>query len=298
MYPTPIAAELIRQTTAAAISAPALEQVVDRCRDDGLFVPALQLLEILLRQTRERCGPAALEMVLGYYGAGSVARAEAERAFDPALGGTLVTDLASAARRAVILVDAAGNFRGFSPMPQLAEALSQRFTVFTYDRRGKGASTDTLPYAVDREIDDLQALIDLAGGSAFVHGFSSGAILGLLAAEHGIGIAKVSLLEPPLRVEATPPPLSGISGEVARLVITGRLVATFTNPANGVSLTENISGPAQIDFVRGTAFGDGPGAGPVPALGSGIWLGFGRFDFVTGQTVGHFIPLCPPLAGT
>jgi pimeloyl-ACP methyl ester carboxylesterase len=73
----------------------------------------------------------------------------------------------------VILVDAAGNFRGFSPMPQLAEALSQSFTTFTYDRRGKGASTDTLPYAVDREIDDLQALIDLAGGSAFVHGFSS-----------------------------------------------------------------------------------------------------------------------------
>src|SRR5437899_12761352 len=103
---------------------------------------------------------------------------------------------------AVILVDAAGNFRGFSPMPQLAKALSQRFTVFTYDRRGKGASTDTLPYAVDREIDDLQALIDLAGGSAFVHGFYSGAILGLPAAGHGIGIEKVSLLEPPLRVEA------------------------------------------------------------------------------------------------
>jgi hypothetical protein len=78
---------------------------------------------------------------------------------------------------AVILVDAAGNFRGFSPMPQLAEALAQNFTTFTYDRRGKGASTDTLPYAVDREIDDLQALIDLAGGSAFVHGFSSGAAL-------------------------------------------------------------------------------------------------------------------------
>jgi hypothetical protein len=75
---------------------------------------------------------------------------------------------------AVILVDAAGNFRGFSPMPQLAEALAQNFTIFTYDRRGKGASTDTLPYAVDREIDDLQALIDVAGGSAFVHGFSSG----------------------------------------------------------------------------------------------------------------------------
>jgi len=144
---------------------------------------------------------------------------------------------------AVILVDAAGNFRGFSPMPQLAKALSQRFTVFTYDRRGKGASTDTLPYAVDREIDDLQALIDLAGGSAFVHGFSSGAILGLLAAEHGIGIAKVSLLEPPLRVEATPPPPSGISGEVARLVITGRRGEAYEHWLGGIGVpAEMIAG--------------------------------------------------------
>ncbi len=144
---------------------------------------------------------------------------------------------------AVILVDAAGNFRGFSPMPQLAEALAQDFTTFTYDRRGKGASTDTLPYAVDREIDDLQALIDLAGGSAFVHGFSSGAILGLLAAEHGIGIAKVSLLEPPLRVEVTPPPPSGISGEVARLVITGRQGEAYECWLNGIGVpAEMIAG--------------------------------------------------------
>ena len=144
---------------------------------------------------------------------------------------------------AVILVDAAGNFRGFSPMPQLAEALAQDFTTFTYDRRGKGASTDTLPYAVDREIDDLQALIDLAGGSAFVHGFSSGAILGLLAAEHGIGIAKISLLEPPLRVEATPPPPSGISGEVARLVITGRRGEAYERWLNGIGVpAEMIAG--------------------------------------------------------
>jgi len=87
-------------------------------------------------------------------------------------------------------------------------------------------------------------------------------------------------------------------GNVTRVIITGRLVITFTNPVNGVSLTENISGPAQIDLVSGTAFGDGPGAGPLPGLGSGIWLGFGRVDFVTGQTLGHFIPLCPLLAGS
>lgn len=137
---------------------------------------------------------------------------------------------------AVILVDAAGNFRGFSPMPQLAEALSRNFTVFTYDRRGKGASTDTLPYAVDREIDDLQALIDAADGSAFVHGFSSGAILALLAAERGTGIVKLSLLEPPLRVESTPPPQSGLGGEVARLVVTGRRGEAYEHWLKGIGV--------------------------------------------------------------
>ncbi len=137
---------------------------------------------------------------------------------------------------AVILVDAAGNFRGFSPMPPLAEALSQSFTTFTYDRRGKGASTDTLPYAVDRELDDLQALIDLAGGSAFVHGFSSGAVLALLTAERGIGITKLSLLEPPLRVEVTQPSPSGISGEVAKLVITGRRGEAYEHWLRGIGV--------------------------------------------------------------
>lgn len=86
---------------------------------------------------------------------------------------------------AVILVGAAGNFRGFSPMPELADALAPDFTVVTYDSRGKGAGTDTLPYAVDRAIGDLHALIDLAGGSAHLHGSSSEAILALLAAEPG-----------------------------------------------------------------------------------------------------------------
>lgn len=144
---------------------------------------------------------------------------------------------------AVILVDAAGNFRGFSPMPQLAEALSLSFTAFTYDRRGKGASTDTLPYAVDREIDDLHALIDLIGGRAFVHGFSSGATLALLAAERGIGIAKVSLLEPPLGVTDSPPPPSGVSGEVAKLIITGQRGEAYERWLTGIGVpAEMIAG--------------------------------------------------------
>src|SRR5690606_5079446 len=60
--------------------------------------------------------------------------------------------------------------------------LSEHFSVFHYDRRGRGDSTDTQPYAVVREVEDIEALIDEAGGSAFVSGISSGAILAMEAA--------------------------------------------------------------------------------------------------------------------
>src|SRR5919206_1069950 len=64
-------------------------------------------------------------------------------------------------------------------MRPTAEELAKHFTVFTYDRRGRGDSGDTAPYTVEREIEDLGALIAAAGGSAGVFGFSSGAILAL-----------------------------------------------------------------------------------------------------------------------
>jgi pimeloyl-ACP methyl ester carboxylesterase len=122
---------------------------------------------------------------------------------------------------AVILVDAASCFRGFGPMGPLAEALGSRFTVFRYDRRGRGESTDTPPYAVEREIEDLKAVIEAAGGSAFVYGFSSGAVLALHAAAYGLAIGKLALLEPPLELEK-PPAEPDLGAEVAELVAAGR----------------------------------------------------------------------------
>lgn len=99
---------------------------------------------------------------------------------------------------ALILVDGALSFLGFGPMGPLAGLLASRFTVFTYDRRGRGESTDIQPYAVEREIEDIEALIDEAGGSAGLYGTSSGAALALKAAARlGDKVTKLALYEPP-----------------------------------------------------------------------------------------------------
>ncbi len=79
----------------------------------------------------------------------------------------------------------------------LSQFLESHFTVFNYDRRGRGASSDTEPYAIEREIEDLDALIAQAGGSACVFGYSSGAILALRAAAHGLAISQLALYDPP-----------------------------------------------------------------------------------------------------
>ncbi len=105
----------------------------------------------------------------------------------------------------IILVDGAFCYRTFGPMPKLAPLLAPHFTVFSYNRRGRGDSGDTKPYAVEREIEDLAALLKEAGGSAYVFGTSSGAALALKAADHGLNITKLALYEPPFMVEQDGP---------------------------------------------------------------------------------------------
>src|SRR5258708_6948753 len=107
---------------------------------------------------------------------------------------------------AVILVDGALCYRASGPSGPLAALLAPRFTVLTYDRRGRGDSTDTPPYAVEREIEDLEALLNAAGGSAFVYGISSGAALALEAANQGLAIKKLALYEAPFIVDDSLPP--------------------------------------------------------------------------------------------
>ena len=99
---------------------------------------------------------------------------------------------------AIIVVGGAFQHRAIDPATaQLAALLAQHFTVFHYDRRGRGDSSDTQPYAVEREVEDLDTLIKEAGGSAFVYGMSSGAVLALEAARRGLAITKLALYEPP-----------------------------------------------------------------------------------------------------
>ncbi len=97
----------------------------------------------------------------------------------------------------LILVDGAFCHRAFGPSAKFVPLLAGHFTVFTYDRRGRGASSDTPPYSVAREVEDLEALIDEAGAPAYLVGFSSGGALALEAAASGLPVEKVVAYEPP-----------------------------------------------------------------------------------------------------
>src|SRR5687767_6761413 len=78
---------------------------------------------------------------------------------------------------AVIFIAGILCYRSFGPVEDVAKVLAPHFTVYNYDRRGRGDSGDTKPYAVEREVEDIEALIDEAGGAAYLYGHSSGAAL-------------------------------------------------------------------------------------------------------------------------
>ncbi len=105
----------------------------------------------------------------------------------------------------------------------LAALLAPHFTVFNYDRRGRGPSGDTPPYAVEREVEDIAAVVTAAGGSAFLYGTSSGAALALEAAARLTGITKLALWEPPYIVgDSRPRPPADTAKTYTELVAAGR----------------------------------------------------------------------------
>jgi pimeloyl-ACP methyl ester carboxylesterase len=120
--------------------------------------------------------------------------------------GTTIAFDQSGTGPAIILVGGAMSKR--ADYVPLAALLAAHFTVFGHDRRGRGDSGDTPPYAVAREVEDIEAVINAAGGSAFVFGHSSGAALALEAARTlTTKITKLALYEPPFIVDDSRPPV-------------------------------------------------------------------------------------------
>ena len=104
----------------------------------------------------------------------------------------------------------------------LAALLSPRFTVLNYDRRGRGDIEDTPPYAVEREVEDIAAVIDVAGGSAFLYGTSSGAVLALEGTATGLPVTKLALWEPPFILDESRRPPADTATTFRELVGAGR----------------------------------------------------------------------------
>ena len=135
--------------------------------------------------------------------------------------GTAIAYTRTGSGPAVILIDGALCSRAFGPSPKLAPLLAQHFTVFAYDRRGRGESGDTPPYAPAREVEDIAALIQAAGGSASLVGLSSGGALALEAAAAGLPIDKVVAYEPPYVDNAGNRGGAAYAGQLTRLLADG-----------------------------------------------------------------------------
>ncbi|MFC5406276.1 alpha/beta fold hydrolase [Cohnella soli] len=178
---------------------------------------------------------------------------------------------------ALILVCAA--FQTRSMMSELASHLSTHFTVFNYDRRGRGDSGDGATYAVEREVEDIETLINEAGGSAFVYGMSSGAVLALDAATK-LTITKLAVYEPPFVVDNTRPPLpkdyliqlkelttSNRRGDAVEYFLTkaAGVPAEFIASMRSAPFWQAMEDVAHTLIYDGTIMGDCMSGNPLPA---------------------------------
>ncbi|MFC4008463.1 alpha/beta fold hydrolase [Nonomuraea purpurea] len=189
---------------------------------------------------------------------------------------------------AVILVHGAFTARGHATMAGVASALAPWFTVYDYDRRGRGDSGDTPPYAVEREIEDLAAVIEVAGGSAMVFGGSSGAALALEAAARGSAISKLALWEPPYHVDDGAPSLpDDFAGQLDALVRAGRrgevverfMVEAAEAPPEAVAAMRAQPSWREIEAVAHTLVYE------AAVMGPGNALPVGRLTAVTQPTL-------------
>jgi pimeloyl-ACP methyl ester carboxylesterase len=143
----------------------------------------------------------------------------------------------------IILVASALSDR--SDAKRLAALLAPHFTVINYDRRGRGASGDTAPYSVEREVEDIAALMQVAGDPAFLFGSSSGAALALEAAARGVAVQKLALFEPPFVVDASDPrPPADFASHVDELIAADRRAQAVT-----YFMTKGIGMPAAFVWL-------------------------------------------------
>ena len=137
--------------------------------------------------------------------------------------GTVIAYDRTGSGEPLILIGGAFSYRRYPGQVKLAGLLAAHFTVYSYDRRGRGDSGDVGPYAVEREIADLAAVIQAAGGRAHVWGLSSGAVLALEAAAAGLPITRLAVHEPPLVVDpADRRPPADLPQRVSDLIAAGQ----------------------------------------------------------------------------
>jgi pimeloyl-ACP methyl ester carboxylesterase len=120
------------------------------------------------------------------------------------------------------LVLVGGAFNDRNSAADLADTLSARYTAVTYDRRGRGDSGDNAPYAVDREIEDLAAVVAAVGSPTRLYGNSSGGVLAMRAAATGVPVDRLAILEPPFRGDDAPPMPERYTGTLVELIADGR----------------------------------------------------------------------------
>jgi hypothetical protein len=171
-----------------------------------------------------------------------------------------------------VVVVVGGAFNDRRTWAELTGALAaEGFTAVSYDRRGRGDSGDTGPYAVEREVEDLSAVLDAVGGEgpAYAHGVSSGGALLLRAVAAGLPVARISVLEPPYRVPGAPPAPENYIATLQRYVDAGDrdgLVEYFQTQVVGLP-------PAMVDSFRGTPMWQGLAAMAPTLVYDGMCLG-------------------------
>lgn len=139
---------------------------------------------------------------------------------------------------ALIYITGASGFRSFMPIVQDAKVFAKEFTIYNYDRRGRGDSTDIQPYAIEREVEDIETLIDVAGGKASLYGHSSGAVLALEAALRlGDKVDKIVMYDPSyVHDEAEKSQYRNLSQQVHKLLQDGKNAQAMTTFLKGIGM--------------------------------------------------------------